>query len=178
MTFATWARLGGVLVVALVFQVALLNQVLIFGLHPDVMVIFPVAAGLIAGAERGATIGFAAGLLADLVVALPYGLSPLTFCLAGFVAGLLARAAGAHEIGLLTSVSCSALAAATTLLYAVIGTVIGQPGLLSSRTVSSLIIVGLGGLVLSFPVLTVLRWCFVGSSAGAYSVPSGGSALV
>ena len=90
-----WSRLAAVIVFGLVIQVALLNQIVVWGAHPDLLVLFPVAAGLVQGPQRGAIVGFIAGLAADLVVQLPFGLSPLTFVLAGFAAGLLGKATAA-----------------------------------------------------------------------------------
>lgn len=154
----------------------MLNQIVIGGVHPDVMVILPVAAGLTAGAQRGASIGFVAGLFADLAVQLPFGLSSLTFVLAGFVAGLVARAAGSSEATAGETISCAVLATATMALYVLIGTIVGQSGLLSSQTLSALAMVGISALLLSFPMLRVMRWAMRGAAA-PHSVPSGGSAL-
>jgi len=176
MPFAAWVRIFALVVFALVVQIALLDQIVVSGVHPDVMIILPVAAGLSAGAQRGAAIGFVAGLFADLGVQLPYGLSALTFVLAGFVAGLVSRAATSSEATAAETLSCAVLSSATMALYVLIGTIIGQSGLLSSQTLSALAMVGGSALVLSYPVLRLTRRALRGAAA-PYSVPSGGSAL-
>ena len=176
MPLAAWARLVALIFFALVVQIAVLDQIVVSGVHPDLMVILPVAAGLTAGAQRGAAIGFVAGLFADLGVHLPYGLSALTFVLAGFVAGLVSRAAASGEATAAEMVSCAVLSTATMALYVLIGTIIGQTGLLSSQTLSALAIVGCSALLLSYPVLRLMRRAMRGA-ASPYSVPSGGSAL-
>jgi rod shape-determining protein MreD len=173
-----WSRLGAVVAFGLVVQVAVLNQIVVWGAHPDLLVLFPVAAGLVQGPQRGAIVGFVAGLAADLVVQLPFGLSPLSFVLAGFVAGLLGKATAAGDITLAEALRCALLGTATAALYALIGTAVGQPGLLSSQTGRALVIVAVGAAVLSVPVLSMMRWSFAGASKGGWSsVPSGGSAL-
>lgn len=167
-----------VLVGALIVQVAVLDQVVVLGAHPDVMVLIPVASGVIAGSQRGAVIGFVTGLVADLVVPLPYGISAIAFVIAGFLSGLAATARVGRDLPGAESVTVAALGTATTALYAVIAAVLHQPGVLSVDTADVLLIVALGGLVLSYPVLRLLRWCFTGSTAGSvHRMPSGGSAL-
>jgi rod shape-determining protein MreD len=173
-----WTRLGIVVVLGLVVQVALLDQIVAFGAHPDVLVIFPVAAGLAQGPQRGAIVGFVAGIAADLIVQLPFGLSPLTFVLTGFGAGLVARAASAGEGGAVDVMRCAILATGTSALYALIGAAVGQPGLLDAQTARALAVIAVGALLLSIPMLSLMRWCFAGARRGGWSsVPSGGSAL-
>jgi rod shape-determining protein MreD len=165
-------------VLALVIQVAVLDQIVAWGAHPDLLVIFPAAAGLLQGPQRGAIVGFVAGVAADLVVQLPFGLSPLTFVLAGFAAGLVTRAAAGSDGGVADVLRCALLAVATVLLYVLLGSAIGQPGLLTIQTARALGVIAVGALLLSAPVLSVMRWCFLGTRRGGWaSMPSGGSAL-
>ncbi|HEY5274544.1 MAG TPA: rod shape-determining protein MreD [Acidimicrobiales bacterium] len=173
-----WIRLAAVAVLALVIQAAVLDQIVAWGAHADVLVILPVAAGLVQGPQRGAIVGFVAGVAADLVVQLPFGLSALTFVLAGFAAGLIARASAASDGGLADVVRCALLAVATEVLYVLLGAAIGQPGLLGAQTGRALGVIAVGAVLLSAPVLSIMRWCFLGARRGGWSsVPSGGSAL-
>lgn len=176
MSAITWIRLIGVFLASLLVQVAVLDQLVIFGVHPELMVLLPIAGGFIAGPQRGASIGFVAGLFTDLAVQLPFGLSSLTYVLAGFTAGLIARASGTAELTAGESFSCAVLATATSALYVLLGTLVGQSGLLSSQTLQALAVIGVAALVLAYPVLKVIRWC-VRDASSSYSVPSGGSAL-
>lgn len=174
----TWARLALVLLVAWLIQVTLLNQVVLYGAHTDVLVLFPAAAGLLGGAQRGAVVGFVTGLLADLVVQLPYGLSPLCFVIAGFGAGLLVSVPLGRDFIGYETISCAVLGTATVVLYLVVAALIGQHGMLGSQSVRAIVVTGLGALLFGFPVLASIRWCFAGAGrAGSLSVPSGGSAL-
>ena len=178
MTAANWARLVPFVLVGLVFQAAVLNDVTLFGAHPDVMILLAACAGMAAGPQRGAVAGFVAGLAADLVVNLPYGLSPLTFVLVGFGTGMLRANLASREVGSTQVAACVAAAALGTLGYALLGTITGRSGMLGLVTVYAVVAVTLGGLVLSWPVLRGMRWVFAGSRARlGLAVPRGGSAL-
>ena len=90
MTLRTWARLVVIVLAAALVQVGLLNQIVLGEAHPDVFVLLAVAAGLVAGPQRGAVIGFVLGLVADVFVQTPYGLSSLCYVLVAFAVGLVA----------------------------------------------------------------------------------------
>lgn len=179
MTLANAARLLGLAVLAFLAQAAVVDQVVVAGYHADVMVLVPVAAGLVAGPQRGAVAGFLCGLLADLLLPTPYGLSALTFVLVGFGAGMLRRPAGGETLlgrGLL----CLLGGAAGTVLYALLGALIGQPGMVTSSTAEAVVAVAAGGVVLSWPVLAAAGWVFAAlpGASERHVMPSGGSATL
>ena len=82
-------RLPLAVLAVLVVQTSLLPAVNIDDVRPDALLLFAVAGGLVAGAEGGALIGFGVGMVADLFVQTPLGLSALTFSLVGFIVGSL-----------------------------------------------------------------------------------------
>lgn len=178
MSLTNWARLVLLIIAALIFQVAVVDQVVVLGDHADLMVVLAAAAGLVGGPQRGAAAGFLLGLAADLLVITPYGLSALTFVLVGFVCGLLRSTAAAREGGTLRYLACVVAGAAGTLAYALLGALIGQPGMLGHQGVDAVLVVFLGGVVLAWPALRAAAWTFRGTRATleGYSVPSGGSA--
>ena len=49
-------------------------DITVAGAHPDIMLLLPVAAGMAAGPEEGAVVGFVAGMAADLLLPTPFGL--------------------------------------------------------------------------------------------------------
>jgi rod shape-determining protein MreD len=81
------ARLGVVVVGALTLQVTFFARFSFDGARPDVMVLLAVLGGYLLGAERGAIVGFAAGLAFDLLLTTPLGLSALVYALAGYASG-------------------------------------------------------------------------------------------
>lgn len=180
MTATTSARLALVLLAALVVQVSVLDQIVVLGEHADVMVLLVGAAGLVAGPQRGAITGFVTGLVADLVVSTPYGLSSLAFVLVGFGFGLFRLAPAARETRSVQVAACMASGALGTVLYAFLGALVGQPGMLGRTGLDAVVIVTLGSLVLAWPALAVVRWALGDAERASrgLAVPSGGSATL
>ena len=177
MTFPSWLRLVAVLFAALLFQVCVLDEIIVSGTHPDAMVVLVAAAGVVGGPVRGAMVGFAAGLMADLAVRLPFGLSALSFTLVGFGVSFLSTAAAGRDLpGARNAlVLCGALGG--TLLYGLIGAILDQPGMVSEALTRALLVVGLGAIILGSPALWVLRWVLTPSAGpSGLAVPHGGSA--
>lgn len=177
MTVTNWARLLLVCTISLIVQVAVVDQVLVSGYHADLMILLPAAAGIVAGPQRGGVAGFIAGLLADLVVPTPYGLSALTYVLVGFGCGLLRRGSGEESL-LWRGVLCLAGGAIGTIVFALVGALIGQPGMFGRTVAAAVVVVAAGGLVLAFPAVAAMRWALtLATRAGErHAVPSGGSA--
>lgn len=80
--------LGALLLTAAVIQTSLLPAVGITGIRPDLLLLVVVAVALREGALSGLRIGFAAGLLTDLLVLqAPAGLAALVWTTVGFTVG-------------------------------------------------------------------------------------------
>jgi len=143
--------------VALVLQVGLLNDVRIAGVHPDLMLLLAVCAGLTGGPGEGAGVGFACGLLLDLFLPGRFGVTALAYALTGYGAGVagdtVVRPARWISVGLV--VVSSALG---TLLYAAIGQLLGQRSLSDPRLGVIIGIVSVINGALSLPALAVCRW--------------------
>ncbi|KAA0236015.1 MAG: hypothetical protein JJLCMIEE_00670 [Acidimicrobiales bacterium] len=123
-----WARYGLVLFTGLVLQVAFFSELRLHGVSANVMLLLAIAAGLAGGPERGALVGFAAGLCIDLVLPAavsPLGMSALTFCIVGFVVGKIQTTIirSAWWIPMLVTAAASAVG---VVLYALIGEVLGR----------------------------------------------------
>lgn len=79
-----------VVLVALILQISVASDLRVGGAIGDLMLVVVVAAGLTGHADRGATYGFAAGVVYDLVLDTPFGLSALTYAVVGYAVGLVA----------------------------------------------------------------------------------------
>ena len=125
-------RVAFVVFVAMAAQLTVASRLRLVGVHPDFMVLVAVAAGIVAGPARGATIGFLAGVLTDLFVQAPFGLSALTFCLVGYAVGTFHAAVlrGSWWVPAATAVLASA---GGEVLYALIGAIVGQGQMLTDR---------------------------------------------
>jgi rod shape-determining protein MreD len=157
MTPRTWARLGLILLMAVVVQVAILNGIVIAGAHADLFLALAIAAGLAGGPQRGAVMAFVTGLVADLFVPTPYGLSALCYVLVAFGVGLAAvLPAGRAPLSFQLATALVA-GVGGTLLYAGLGTLIGQPSIPRHELVSVVTVVTLGCVLFISPVYRMLE---------------------
>jgi len=149
-------RMSLVLVVALTFQLGVGAQIPLFGAQGDIMLLVGVTAGLAAGPQRGAAIGFASGIAYDLLLLSPFGLSALTYALVAYLVGSLQDTflRAAWWIPVVTATAGSALG---VILYGVLGTVVGedllQPALLRVAAVVAVL-----NAIAAPVVMRVVRW--------------------
>jgi rod shape-determining protein MreD len=157
MTSADLARSTIVMVVVLTVQNTLLDSIRIAGAHPDAMLLLPMAAGYVAGPDRGAGFGFAAGLLADLFLPTTFGLSALVGCLLGYGTGLATRGL-VRSSWWLPLIAAAGATAAGLSLYAILGSVLGEPGVLRTDLVPALVVATPAAVVLATPVVRMVAW--------------------
>jgi rod shape-determining protein MreD len=158
MTLRSWARISLVTLCAILLQLTVLDEVTIHGAHPDVMLLVAIGAGLAAGSQQGSVVAFAVGLVADLFVDTPFGISALTFVLVAFCVGL-APTGPAERLSPATRFATAVLASAGgTLLFAGIGYILGQPQILRANIVAVVAVVTLGAAVMAIPVLGAVSW--------------------
>jgi rod shape-determining protein MreD len=159
------ARSTLVLFVVVVVQNTLLDSVRVAGAHPDAMLLLAVAAGYVAGPDRGAAFGFAAGLLADLFLPTTFGLSALVGCLVGYGTGLATRGLVRSSWWLPIIVSAGATAAGVC-GYAILGAVLGESGTVSIDLVPALAVVVPGAMILATPVVRMVAWALPPAPTG------------
>jgi rod shape-determining protein MreD len=80
--------LGAVVVAGVLLQTTVLGELRLAGVRPDVLVLSVVAVAMASGPVSGAAFGFTAGLVADLLFALPVGVSALVYTAVGFGVGV------------------------------------------------------------------------------------------
>jgi rod shape-determining protein MreD len=174
MTSTDLARSTLVMFVVLAVQITLLDSVRVAGAHPDVMLLLPMAAGYTAGPDRGAGFGFAAGLLADLFLPTTFGLSALVGCLLGYGTGLVTRGLVRSSWWLPLIVAAGATAAGLS-AYAILGAVLGTPGILKADLVPALVVATPAAVVLATPVVRMVAWAMPPMAPGrATAVGTGG----
>lgn len=157
MTTRDTARLIVVVFGFLVLQETVMLDLRIGGVHPDILVLLPIVAGIIGGPSRGATIGFATGLVADLFLPTPYGLSALVGCLLGFGVGL-ATVALDRTSWWLAPVAALGGSALYVLTYGALGSVLGQPQMLHVALVRIVVVVSVTNAVLAWPAMKATAW--------------------
>lgn len=151
------ARLPPVFVFAVMLHTAVLPQFRVAGVAPDLLLLLGIAAGIAAGPDRGAIVGFTAGLLADCFLQTPFGLSALTYSLVGYAVGMFQTTIlhAALWIPVTTAIVASAIG---VVLFAVTGAVVGQAHLLSNRLVTVVLVVSLVNGLLFLFVARPVRW--------------------
>jgi rod shape-determining protein MreD len=161
-------RVPLVLLVALVLHTAVLNQFRIFGVMPDVMLLLAIAAGLEAGPSYGAVAGFVTGMIADLFLPTPLGLSALVFSVTGYATGV-AQGGLLHAAWWFPVTTAFVASSAGVGLFAVAGTMLGE-SLLDRDLAVIMLVVGITNAILTVPMLRLVRWGLAGRPpASAYA---------
>ncbi len=142
---------------AALLQYTLFSQFGIAGVSADLFLVVAIAAGIVAGSERGAVIGFICGICLDLLIVTPFGLGAISGLAAGLVAGLL-EGATIHSARWLTAAIAFISSGVGVLAFAVAGALLGRPDLLSLRVLTVMVVVGASSALLVFPAVRVCRW--------------------
>lgn len=153
------AKVAIVLLTAVVIQAAALAHLTILGARGDILLLVAVAAGFEGGPERGAIVGFAAGLGLDLMLSQPAGLSALTFTVVGYGVGLFRSSVlrNSRVVPVLTAVVASA---AGVVLHWILAALLGRTAGLGASLPAIIVVVAVLNGALSPLVLWVTRWSF------------------
>lgn len=148
------AAFAGLIVVSILAKTIVLPTFAISTFRPDVLVIVVVAVALIEGPDTGIRLGFAAGLVQDLVgggVVL-VGVGALVMMGVGYAAGRSRPyLAAAQQVGAIAL--CGILAAAATLASGVLGRMLGVIHPSMARILVAAVVVGLYSAAISPLVL-------------------------
>jgi rod shape-determining protein MreD len=127
-----WLVCAGLAVVVL--QLTIADELTIGGLHPELVWVLPVAAGLAAGPRAGMAAGLVGGAMADLFVPTPYGLTALVGVFVGYALGRLGEE-GVGDLGGAAWFVAPALAFGAGLVspvaYALFGAALGHSSYVS-----------------------------------------------
>jgi rod shape-determining protein MreD len=158
-------RLPIMLIFALLLQTTVLARMRFWGVMPDFMLLVAVAGGITAGPTRGAALGFSSGMLIDLFLPTPLGLSALVFTLVGYGVGVANTGVlrSAWYIPVLTSAAASV---AGVVLYALIGSVLGER-MVNGHLATIALVVGLSNAVLAPVAVRVVDWSLGSLKANA-----------
>lgn len=146
--------------VVLSFQTTLFNTLRPFGSVLQVMLLFACVGGVVGGSETGAIVGFVFGLMYDMVLTAPLGLSAVVFGFAGYMAGGVNSFV--HEPRWwvkMSSVFVSTFAA--VVLYPAASLVVGIDGLLGSRVITLALTCGVFNGICALPAARVAKWALV-----------------
>lgn len=150
-------RLTLVLLFGLTLHLSLFATARIGEVRPEVLLLIAVAAGIVGGPERGAVVGFLAGIVADLFLHTPLGLSALAFSLVGFAVGT-SQSIVIRSAWWIPPATALVASAAGILLYGLLGALIGRPEFLEPRVLVVAAGVGAANALLSPAVIPVMAW--------------------
>jgi rod shape-determining protein MreD len=153
----TRLRFPLVLLLVLIVQKSVLAGVDVRDVRPDALLLVAVCAGLVAGSEVGAVVGFATGLVADLFVLAPLGLSALVFSLVGYAVGAF-RSTLIRESWWMPPATAFIASAGGVALYGVLGAVLGQSQYVTPHLVTVALLVGVMNCVLSLALMRLIGW--------------------
>src|SRR4029453_17074691 len=101
---------------------------------------------------------FVLGIMFDLVLVTPFGLSALVFGLAGFGIGYVKPSITVERTWGVAGLFTFGGGAAAVVMYPVGGTLIGQEGWVRWHVLWSALIVGLFNGALAIPMAKIMRW--------------------
>jgi len=153
-----WGRIVLIVFGAVIVQVGLLDQIVIAGAHADVFLLLAISAGLVAGPQRGAVVAFALGLVADVFVPTPYGLSSLCYVLVAFAVGLAAGSQPGRPTFGFQLASALLGGIGGTLLFAGLGTLIGQPSVSRHELAVAVVVVAAGCVLFVHLAYRLFEW--------------------
>ena len=138
-------------------QLGLFDSLRVFSVHAELLLAVAVGSAVAWGAERGAVVGFAAGLLTDLILPGRFGVTALAYGLTGYGIGALsdgvARRSRLIDAGLMALGGAAGVAA-----YALVAALFGESTLGDERLWSIVAIVAAWNAVLSPLAVPVSRW--------------------
>jgi rod shape-determining protein MreD len=158
MTGRRWVglRAAVVLFAAVLLQLAVVADLRVAGAIGDVVLAVVVAAGLTGGADRGVVYGFVAGLLYDVALDTPFGLTALTYALVGYAVGL-AGSALMRTSGWWPVVVAAVAGLVQATLYTALGNLLGVAYSFGDLPAIALVMAAWSA-VLVLPLIRVLWW--------------------
>ena len=178
----TAAKVLALLAAGILAQTTFASGMRVDGVAPDFMMLLAVCAGFSGGPDRGAVVGFGAGLASDLFLqSTPFGLSALAACLVGFAVGW-GRANILTTRYLLGPFVAAAGTAVGVALFVAIGYIVGQQQLVvggEAHLVQVAFVEAVYAAIFSFPAIGLMSWALGVHSdvvASGEAVPVGAAA--
>lgn len=167
-------RVFVVYMAALLLQLTLFVEVRVVGVAPELPALVAILAGLLGGAQKGSVVAFLAGLMWDVYLPTPLGLAAVSFALVAFGLGSITEDLF-HDTRVQTGLLVFAGTAASVAVYAVLGEVVGQRGLLDDDLLKVVLVSSAFNAVLSLAVAPAMRWAVWDGRAREPSADSAGA---
>ncbi|MGH9212956.1 MAG: rod shape-determining protein MreD [Acidimicrobiales bacterium] len=152
----------------LLVQVAVVSDLRAFDAVGDLVLLMALAAGSVGGQDRGAVVGFVAGLSYDLMLDTPFGLAALTCVLAGYAAGWATGRVDRTQWWF--HVATSAVLSIVAVVFSVIAArVLGLAFALDDLVRTAVVVAAWNG-ALILPARRLWRWVYDEEVPGRYRV--------
>lgn len=158
-------RLGGVFLLALVVQLTVFVDVRFFGVAPELLSLVAIIGGFFIGPERGPMVAFGAGLLWDVYLPTPLGITAITFALVAYAVATLNEGLF-HDTRSQLLLMVGLASASTVVGYALLGGIMGHPELLRLDMFRIAVIVGAANAVLAPVAAPLVAWALGGEGGG------------
>lgn len=156
-TAAKFAAVAALCALALVMQLTVFAHIKVMGVAPELLLLFAIMSSVVVGMLRGAQIAFFAGLLWDVYLSSPFGLSAAIFALTAYVVGAVNKGFFRSFRIEVASLAAVATACAVT-AYAALVDLMGQGDLLNMELVRIVAIASALNAFMSFICAPVVRW--------------------
>ena len=157
-------RLGLVMLAALLVQLTVFVDVRFFGVAPELLSLVAVVGAFLIGSERGPVLAFIAGLIWDVYLPTPLGVTAITLALVAYAVATLNEGLFQDSRSQLAMVVFLASGGAV-LGYALLGGIMGSPELLRIDMFRIAVIVGVVNAVLTPLAAPVMAWALGGEGA-------------
>ncbi len=150
-------RVFTVAVFVLIVHVGIAPNLRVSGVAAELPIGFAVAAGLTGGVERGAIFGFLFGLVVDMFLFTPIGLSALVFGVAGWVAGhvFMDRI---EESPMMSALAVGVGTAAGLTAFVALGIALGEDALREAPIARIVLIASLVNAIAAVALVAVSHW--------------------
>ncbi|MDA3016789.1 MAG: hypothetical protein O2841_01990 [Actinomycetota bacterium] len=152
-----WTRLVLVLLIVQSLQTTLFSDLRPFGVAAQIVLLFVVVAGSLYGLGIGALTGLIAGLMFDMILPTPVGLSSLSLGLAGATAGLLIYFFN-EPTWWMRLIAVAVASVLGEIYFPIAQSVVGLDGWLELRVIKVALIVAICNMVISPLAILVCRW--------------------
>ena len=156
LSVGAFARVGVLLLVAVIVQLSALSQLTVLGGHADLVVLVVAAVAYYGGSVSGSAAGFAAGLLLDLLSGATMGASSLVLTAVGYGVGRF-REVRDPSHGLLPVAVGTAATAAWVVAFAAVSLMLDIGARVSPLVIRDMVLTILLNALLALPVFTGCR---------------------
>jgi rod shape-determining protein MreD len=150
-------RLILVVITLVVLQTSVFTHLRIFDAVPTLLLVATAADAHESGPLSAAVFGFASGLVVDLFLTTPIGLSALSYALTGYAIGIF-QAGLIRESRSVAPILGGVAGLVGNVLFILIGGVAGRSELFSAHSIQVLIVASLYDAAVAYAVFPFVRW--------------------